>query len=1290
MTSTIGKYRVLERIARGGMGTVFKAHDPTLDRLVAIKVISGDTDISDELKARFYREAQACARLSHPNIITVHELGDDQGRLFIVMELLEGEDLKRIIAQRADLSLEDKLSMMIQICDGLHYAHQKGVIHRDVKPGNIFRGRDGQLKVLDFGIARVVTTDSGLTSTGHILGTLRYMSPEQARGRVDHRSDIFSAGAVFYELLTYRRAFDADDPMELLELLRSEDPPPAAEIDPSIPRELSDTIAQAMQKHPAERFADLGEMRARLDRVRRTVAAEADRLRAAVRTRLDDARRLEAALADRLGSAPDTERPAPVDDRTGLTALRRIERELPRELGRLEARLARATELDPVLAEATRALASGEFEPALAGFERVLREIPDHRRAEDGLARLCERLEAAAGDAATTALAARARAALGRVGARRAGHAAFAGGEARLAAGDLPGAIARFSEALAADETHTDVAAALDRARAALAELQAHEAEVARRLSAVEAALAGHDDPEAAARAIERLAELAPDLPQLAVFRLRARRRREGPGRPAPEPTPAPAPRQTRRARRLAVAGAAIVLLAATGALVARRAELPWLSGSSARAAAERSRAAMLATREEATRSDPERLFPALWVAALERELAAESGVARGAFAEAEARFAEARDSYARIAKEAGDLRVLSRREAEARGVEGLAVNARRAAELADADKFAPRVWAGAVDRQRQAESAARAEQFDRAQTLWREAGEAYRQAERDARESQALAGRAERERQDLEARARQAAQDLEEAAREARRAAAQAGAAQHAGAAMAAAQQKETEARQLADRRDFPRAARLLLEAQAQYRRAASEAERQAALERERPAVEQARTEMAQARDAADTAGARRLVGPLVAAAESKDRDGQAAFGRQDYPQARRLFQDAQADYRRAAEEARRVAAIEGERARTSEARAQMAEARSQAEQAGARRAPGSPFPAAEAKERDGQAALGRGELARAQQLFREAQVEYQKAVTEAERLAALERERPPAEQARALMAQAREAADRADAKRLAAPLHAAAEGKERDGQAAFGRQEYPRARQLFQDAQAEYQKAAQEGQRVAAIERDRQGADQARTLAAQARTEAEKAEARQHAAPLWASAGAKEADAQRAVEARQYAAARARFQEAQADYQRAAEEARKVVAASRVPTAPPKAASPAPAIPAPLPAPPPPAVARQDPQADVRSALEQYRRAVETKDLALLQQVRPGLSSNELRQVRAAFDNTRQHRIELEIQAIEVSGDLATVKGRRRDSFESGQGQLYRNEALFTYQLRRRADRWVIDSLR
>jgi len=380
MIQKIGKYRILERIGRGGMGTVYKAHDPMLDRLVALKVISSEGEITDELKTRFYREAQACARLNHPNIVVVHDLGEDQGRLYIVMEFLDGDELKLLITQRKPLSTQDKVSLMAQVCDGLHYAHQNGVIHRDIKPGNIFILRNGQVKILDFGIARIATTDSGLTRTGLIMGTLRYMSPEQARGKVDHRSDMFSAGAVFYELLGYKAAFDSDDPMETLEKLRSEDPPSLSEIDPTIPPDLVSIIEKALKKPPDQRFPDMGQMKTRLEQVRRRIGDEAEQFVGRVRGLLEEVRELQARLAGALGEEDDATVPV-VDERTKLPDLQALERHLAGQLERLRASARQLDAVQPRLDGATRLLESGDAAAAKAELEAVLHDLPDHRQA---------------------------------------------------------------------------------------------------------------------------------------------------------------------------------------------------------------------------------------------------------------------------------------------------------------------------------------------------------------------------------------------------------------------------------------------------------------------------------------------------------------------------------------------------------------------------------------------------------------------------------------------------------------------------------------------------------------------------------------------------------------------------------------------------------------------------------------------------------------------------------------------------------------------------------------------
>jgi predicted Ser/Thr protein kinase len=279
MSQKIGKYEVINQIGRGGMGTIFRARDPILERSVALKVIS-DLEVTPELRSRFFREAQACARIAHPNIVIVHDMGEDDGRLFIVMELLDGEELGQVIARHEQLSLPEKLDIVRQLCDGLHFAHQKGVVHRDVKPANILLLRTGRVKIVDFGIAQLAgaATQRDLTRAGMIMGTVRYMAPEQVRGQADRRSDIFSVSAVSYELFSGRPPFSGNDPLQILEQLRTATPPRLTEVDPNLPSDLADVIARGIEKEPGARFADLGQMGRELERIQRELAGEGERV----------------------------------------------------------------------------------------------------------------------------------------------------------------------------------------------------------------------------------------------------------------------------------------------------------------------------------------------------------------------------------------------------------------------------------------------------------------------------------------------------------------------------------------------------------------------------------------------------------------------------------------------------------------------------------------------------------------------------------------------------------------------------------------------------------------------------------------------------------------------------------------------------------------------------------------------------------------------------------------------------------------------------------------------------
>lgn len=253
----IGKYRLLDRIGAGAMGEVYRAHDSVLDRQVALKVITGG---DEEKRQRFHREAQSAARLTHPNIVVVHDFGEDSGRFFMAMELLEGHDLKRAISRESLIDLRARLLVMEQICEAVAFAHAMNVVHRDLKPANIFLLPNGQVKIVDFGLARV--GQSSMTGTGMILGTPNYMSPEQIKGhRVDARADIFSLGAVFYELLSGRKAFEAESLHSVLYRVLQHEPEPLRAASPTIPQQISDIVRRALSKDPALRFQRVGDMR---------------------------------------------------------------------------------------------------------------------------------------------------------------------------------------------------------------------------------------------------------------------------------------------------------------------------------------------------------------------------------------------------------------------------------------------------------------------------------------------------------------------------------------------------------------------------------------------------------------------------------------------------------------------------------------------------------------------------------------------------------------------------------------------------------------------------------------------------------------------------------------------------------------------------------------------------------------------------------------------------------------------------------------------------------------------
>jgi len=256
---TIGRYELIEKLGQGGMGAVYRARDTLLERIVAVKVISTSIDQNDELRERFFREARAAGQLSHKNIITIHDLGEHEGQPYLAMEYLQGQDLLARMASPQRMSLRRRVEIATEICEGLEFAHAHGVIHRDIKPANIFITDSGGVKILDFGLARLVTSE--LTRSNMMMGTINYMSPEQIRGeKIDHRADVFSTAVVIYELLSGRRAFDADSFAATLYKILQEFPEPLQQIDPNIPIELVRIVERALAKPRDERYQHMSEM----------------------------------------------------------------------------------------------------------------------------------------------------------------------------------------------------------------------------------------------------------------------------------------------------------------------------------------------------------------------------------------------------------------------------------------------------------------------------------------------------------------------------------------------------------------------------------------------------------------------------------------------------------------------------------------------------------------------------------------------------------------------------------------------------------------------------------------------------------------------------------------------------------------------------------------------------------------------------------------------------------------------------------------------------------------------
>src|SRR6184192_523160 len=270
----VGKFELHEPIGEGAMGEVWRAYDSVIRRYVALKLLSR-AGRSADARERLLREARAAGALQHPNIVTIYDLGEADGQLFIAMELVDGRDLSTLIALREPLPLERKLDLVIEVLQGLSYAHERGVIHRDIKPSNVRIASDGSIKIMDFGIARQQSAD--VTGSGAIVGTPTYMAPEQiTNGAITPATDVFSVGCMLYELLTYQRPFEAESVHGVLYQVLTTEPRPLRTVAPSIPAALERVVAKAMNKVPHERYESAGQMMNSLQGIRSALSGADD------------------------------------------------------------------------------------------------------------------------------------------------------------------------------------------------------------------------------------------------------------------------------------------------------------------------------------------------------------------------------------------------------------------------------------------------------------------------------------------------------------------------------------------------------------------------------------------------------------------------------------------------------------------------------------------------------------------------------------------------------------------------------------------------------------------------------------------------------------------------------------------------------------------------------------------------------------------------------------------------------------------------------------------------------
>jgi predicted Ser/Thr protein kinase/tetratricopeptide (TPR) repeat protein len=375
--SKIGKYDIVEELGRGGMGVVYKAHDSLMERDVAIKVMSDLMLAVPEIRSRFFREARTAGRLSHENITVVYDVGEDEGRPYIVMEYLTGSDLAALIEGKEPIPFLQKLDYAIQICRGLSYSHANQIVHRDIKPQNIRIVGNGKVKIMDFGIARSLT--STLTTTGAVIGTPFYMSPEQIQGRhVDKRSDIFSFGVLFYELLTGKKPFTGDAPTAVMFKIVYDEPERIDDSQIDHRSGLRDVVMKVLAKDPDNRYQDLAEVADAIENIVADLRADERRKIEQLRMRLGKliAESRTLLRGNKFRKARDlVEQAARVDPASTEVA------RLRNDITAAEEREAKRVFVEERLNGARRGIELKELERAQGLLQEILKVEPEHAEA---------------------------------------------------------------------------------------------------------------------------------------------------------------------------------------------------------------------------------------------------------------------------------------------------------------------------------------------------------------------------------------------------------------------------------------------------------------------------------------------------------------------------------------------------------------------------------------------------------------------------------------------------------------------------------------------------------------------------------------------------------------------------------------------------------------------------------------------------------------------------------------------------------------------------------------------